>query len=140
MSPPDGAIQLRPAEPADAERIERLRYEAVHTHGRTSYPREALDRWAPTPNAERIDGVRRAIESDDEVMIVAVVGGVVAGFGSEIHRHHHCRERYADALARTCVDAALGRETGGDDDSWSGHRTRWVAERCAEHAREGATP
>ena len=70
-----------------------------------------------------------------------LIVGVVAGFGSEIHRNHHCRQRYADELARTCVDAALGRQSGGDDDdSWAGHRTRWVAERCAAYAREGVTP
>lgn len=64
-----------------------------------------------------------------------LVVGVVAGFGSEIHRHHHCRQGHADRLARVCVDAALGRDSGVDD-TWAGHRERWVAERCAEHARE----
>lgn len=66
-----------------------------------------------------------------------LIVGVVAGFGSEISHRHHCRERHADALARTCVDAALGRETGTDDDEgWGGHRARWVAERCAAIAHE----
>jgi len=70
-----------------------------------------------------------------------LIVGVVAGFGSEIHRRHHCRERHADALVRTCVDAALGRTSGGgDDETWAGHRSRWVAERCEAYAREGATP
>ena len=68
-----------------------------------------------------------------------LIVGVVAGFGSELARRHHCRERYADALARTCVDAALGRETGGDE-GWGGHRARSVAERCAAIAHEGHSP
>jgi hypothetical protein len=69
-----------------------------------------------------------------------LIVGVVAGFGSELHRRHHCRQQYADTMVRTCVDAALGRASGADDDTWAGHRTRWVAERCAAYAREGATP
>lgn len=68
-----------------------------------------------------------------------LIVGVVAGFGSEIFRGHHCRERHADALARTCVNAALGRDDGADE-GWSGHRSRWVAERCAAIAQEGGTP
>lgn len=67
-----------------------------------------------------------------------LIVGVVAGFGSEISHRHQCRERHADALARTCVDAALGRETGDDEDEgWGGHRARRVAERCAAIAHEG---
>jgi hypothetical protein len=66
-----------------------------------------------------------------------LVVGVVAGFGSEIHRHHHHRHGHADALARVCVDAALGRDLGvADEWGHGGHRARWVAERCAAHARE----
>jgi hypothetical protein len=69
--------------------------------------------------------------------------GVVAGFGSEIYGHQGCRQHRADALVRTCVDAALGRSHGGDDEqTWGhgGHRSRWVAERCAAYAREGGAP
>lgn len=72
-----------------------------------------------------------------------LIVGVVAGFGSEISRRGHCRERYADAMARTCVNAALGRDAGADagaDAGWGGHRARWVAERCAAIAHEGGTP
>lgn len=68
-----------------------------------------------------------------------LIVGAVAGFGSEIFRHQHCREQYADALARTCVDAALGRDDGTHE-GWGGHRTRWVAERCAAIAHERGTP
>ncbi len=67
-----------------------------------------------------------------------LVVGVVAGFGSEIYRHQHHRSHgYADRMARVCVDAALGRDTGAADE-WGhgGPRARWVAERCAAHARE----
>lgn len=71
-----------------------------------------------------------------------LVVGMVAGFGSEIarHRHHHAHG-HADALARVCVDAALGRAPAVDE-SWGhgGHRARWVAERCAAHARAGQAP
>lgn len=68
-----------------------------------------------------------------------LIVGVVAGFGSEISHRGHCRERYADAMARTCVSAALGRDAGADE-GWGGHRARWVAERCAAIAHEGQTP
>lgn len=66
-----------------------------------------------------------------------LVVGVVAGFGSEIARHHRHHD-HADRLARVCVDAALGRD-GAAADEWGhgGHRARWVAERCAAHARDG---
>lgn len=65
-----------------------------------------------------------------------LIVGVVAGFGSEIHHRAHHRHGQADALARVCVDAALGREAAVDT-AWGhgGHRARWVAERCAAHAR-----
>jgi len=67
-----------------------------------------------------------------------LVVGVVAGFGSEIARHRQHRHGYADALARVCVDAALGRESAVSE-GWGhgGHEARWVAERCAAHARAG---
>lgn len=68
-----------------------------------------------------------------------LVVGVIAGFGSEIVRHQCGHHRgYADHLARVCVDAALGRDAGAADE-WGhdGHRARWVAERCAAHARDG---
>lgn len=63
-----------------------------------------------------------------------LIVGVVAGFGSEIHRHRGSCQ--ADALARVCVDAALGRAPAPEH-AWGGHRARWVAERCAAHARAG---
>ena len=63
--------------------------------------------------------------------------GVVAGFGSELYGHQGCRQHRADALVRTCVDAALGRSHGGDH---GGHRSRWAAERCAAYAQAGGAP
>ncbi|MCA9652024.1 MAG: hypothetical protein KC501_19060 [Myxococcales bacterium] len=64
--------------------------------------------------------------------------GAVAGFGSEIGRCHR-GYAHADELTRVCVDAALGRDHG-EYSGWHGHRARWVAERCAEHARDAGPP
>jgi len=64
-----------------------------------------------------------------------LIAGVVLGFGSGIHHLAHHRHHGAERLTQVCVDAALGRDTGP-----LGHRDRWVAERCAAHARDAATP
>ena len=69
------------------------------------------------------------------VLRVALLVGAVVGFGSGLHHLHHHRHAHADALTRVCVDAALGRDSG-EDRGWHGHRARWVAERCAEHAQD----
>lgn len=68
-----------------------------------------------------------------------LVVGAVAGFGSEVGGCHHHGRGHADELTRVCVDAALGREDA-DHSGWHGPRARWVAERCAEHARDGGSP
>lgn len=70
---------------------------------------------------------------------VALLVGAVVGFGSGLHHLHHHRHHRMDSLTRVCVDAALGRDSD-QIRGWHGHRAQWVAERCAEHAREGATP
>lgn len=63
--------------------------------------------------------------------------GAVVGFSSGFHQLHE-RKHDADALAKICVDAALGRDTQAD--GMGRHRARWVAERCADHARQAQTP
>jgi hypothetical protein len=70
-----------------------------------------------------------------------LIVGTVVGFGSGFYRMAHHRHGYADALTRVCVDAALGRDSSVAE-PWghAGHRARWVAERCAAHARDAKAP
>ncbi|MEM7155331.1 MAG: hypothetical protein AAF799_20955 [Myxococcota bacterium] len=62
-----------------------------------------------------------------------LIVGAVVGFGTGIHQLHE-RRANADTLAKICVDAALGRDTAAE--GIGRHRARWVAERCADHARQ----
>ena len=104
-------VHIRPAALDDAESIERLRHAAVHKHGIRSYSQEQLNQWAPAPSADRIRAVRRAIQSDQEVMIVAVVGNRVAGFGSIIPAGHELRAVYVHPdFARRGVGRTILRE------------------------------
>lgn len=70
-----------------------------------------------------------------------LIVGAVVGFGSGFHHLAHHHHGHADALARVCVDAALRRDAG-EAAPWghAGHRARWVAERCAAHARDAKAP
>lgn len=74
------------------------------------------------------------------LMCLLTVGAVV-GFASGFHHLAHCRQASSEGLTRVCVDAVLGRAPAPTDE-WThhGHRARWVAERCAAHAREGRAP
>lgn len=64
-----------------------------------------------------------------------LVAGVIVGFGSSLHHLAHHRHARVDRLTRVCVDAALGREAPVGE-----RHDRWVADRCAAHARDAPAP
>ena len=108
MDPREAPLSLRPANLADAEDIVRVHHAAVHTSGATSYSEEVLDAWSGDPSEARFERMRRAIASEDELVLVAESSSRVIAFGSVVVSLTELRSLYVHPDAsRRGVGAAL---------------------------------
>ena len=74
-------LQIRPANPTDAEAIIRVHYAAVHQTASEFYPPEILEAWSASPGEARYQWMHHLIANGDEMVIVGEVASRILGFG-----------------------------------------------------------
>ncbi len=87
-------MTIRVAHPEEAEAILNVQQASIRSIPTSFYPAEVLNAWAGSVTPERIDKVRVAIESGDEVFIVAVAGARLMGFGAIMPNSKRLRALY----------------------------------------------
>ena len=101
-------LQLRLGEPADAPALMALHYAAVHQSAVRSYSMAVLDAWSPPDDRERVERLRCAIANGEELVVVALLGDRIVGFGSLVTANNELRAIYVHPRnARTGVGSAL---------------------------------
>ena len=79
-------VQIRAANPADAEAIIHLHYEAVHRIAIEFYPYEILEAWSGRPGEARYIWMRNVIANGDNIVVVGGVDSGILGFGIFVPR------------------------------------------------------
>ena len=98
-------INVRPTTISDVENIVRVQHAAVHGSApSTYYTQDILEGWSPCIDQYRVNRLRRAIENNEELLVVAETSenAVIVGFGSVIPSKQELRAVY--------VDPAFGRQ------------------------------
>ena len=92
-------LQIRPANPADAEAIIHLHYEAVHKTAVEFYPCEILEAWSARPGEARYIWMRNVIANGDNIVVVGEVDSSILGFGIFVPRLEEICALYVDPAA-----------------------------------------
>lgn len=74
-------VQIRAANPADAEAIIHVHYAAVHQIASGFYPSEILEAWSGKPGERRYQWMRNLISKGEETVVVGEAVSGVLGFG-----------------------------------------------------------
>jgi putative acetyltransferase len=74
-------VQIRAANPMDAEAIIRVHYAAVHRTAFDFYASEILEAWSARPGEGRYQWMRNVIANGDNIVVVGQVEFSVLGFG-----------------------------------------------------------
>jgi putative acetyltransferase len=103
-------VNIRPAIVADAIAIIDLHFAAVHQTASSFYPPEVLNSWSTQPDETRYDHIRRALEKEEELFVVAEDASGVIGFGSIVPLLQELRAVYVHPRAgRRGVGSAILR-------------------------------
>ena len=79
-------LQIRTANPSDAEAIIHVHYAAVHQTAFEFYPCEILEAWSARPNEGRYQWMRNVIANHDNIIVVGEIEASVLGFGIFVPR------------------------------------------------------
>lgn len=77
-------VLIRPAQVDDIVGMADIHYAAVHQLAAGFYPREVLDSWSRLPDERRYQQLRTAIDSSEEILVVAKAGEELAGWGAVV--------------------------------------------------------
>lgn len=87
-------VQIRAAEPSDAEAIIHVHHAAVHQTAFGFYPVEILEVWSASPGERRYEWMRNLISKGEETVVVGQVESCVLGFGIFFREMEELRALY----------------------------------------------
>lgn len=112
-------MQVRLAQPTDAEGILLAQYSAVHEIGKLFYTPEICASWAKPVSPQRIEKFRSTLERNEYVTFVAESGRLIIGFSQfvppdkigavYVHGQHGRRGAGSELLRAIEENAASGR-------------------------------
>lgn len=89
-------IQIKLATVNDAERIQKIQYASVRKNAEDFYNAEIIDAWAQPDTGKWINLIREAIQSDQEIVIVAQLEDRIVGFGAVVPSEEELKAVYVD--------------------------------------------
>jgi putative acetyltransferase len=95
-------VQIRAANPSDAEAIIHVHYEAVHQTAYAFYPYEILEAWSARPGEARYCWMRNVIVNTDNIVVVGQAESTILGFGILVPRLEELCALYVHPDAGRC--------------------------------------
>ena len=87
-------VVVRPAKIEDAREIAQTHFDSVHATGAQFYSADICEEWSPSLTDKRIKGFADAIQSNVEIMFVAVGETQIMGFASIVPKSSELRSVY----------------------------------------------
>ena len=91
----NNTIKLRLGRKSDALNIAKLRYRAIHEIASNDYPEKILNTWGRSllkeELAKREENFDRQIEQEENIIVIAEVNRIIAGFGEVYLRENELR-------------------------------------------------
>ena len=104
------SVVIRPMRSEEARRFLEIHHESVRGIAANDYPASVIDAWAPLPITDEI--VERFLQNrDDEIRLMAEIGGQPVGIGALVLSNSELRACYVvPGAARRGVGAAIVAE------------------------------
>ena len=115
MSNINNTIKLRLGRKSDARNIAKLRYRAIHEIASNDYPEKILNTWGRSLSeeelAKREENFNRRIKQEENIIVVAEIQGIIAGFGEVNLRENELTGLYVNPdFKRQGVGTAIARD------------------------------
>jgi putative acetyltransferase len=88
------SVRIETGKPDDAAAMVNVHFAAVHQTAASFYPQAIINTWSRPISDERAERIQRAIESSEELFLVAKYAGSIVGFGSVVPKNNELRGLY----------------------------------------------